>query len=332
MGNKRVALWDNLKFILIIMVVVGHFINIRNSVTYHSIFIFIYSVHMPLFIFLAGLFHKNEGIWKKAVAFLVIYILYELSIYGIKRAFGVKASIDMLHENSAPWFMLVMVYCIILGFLLHKLMEHKVWKWVVVGAFFAFGCFAGYITDIGGFLSLSKATSFIPFYFLGMALDRKKLEALAENKKLKISGVAVVAIWLIICLIFMKTVYQTRPYFVAREGFPETADFAFIWKLQCYLCSCVIGFFLIMATPTKDIKVITTWGSRTIQVYFWHKLVLYVFKYTDLDKWFYDGGVHKTLWIIVAVATTCLLSLKVFKFPTGFIMDLTRQKSDSKAK
>ena len=326
MGNKRIALWDNLKFILIIMVVVGHFINIRNSVTYHSIFIFIYSVHMPLFIFLAGLFHKNEGIWKKAVAFLAIYILYELSIFGIKRAFGVKAKIDMLHENSAPWFMLVMVYCIILGFALHKLMEHKLWKWVIVGIFFCLGCFSGYITDIGGFLSLSKATSFVPFYFLGMAIDRKKLESLSSNVKLKVSGLAVVLVWFLICLIFMEKVYQTRPYFVAREGFPETANLAFIWKLQCYLCSCVIGLSLILATPTKDIKVITTWGSRTIQVYFWHKLLLYVFKYTDLDKWFYENGVHKTLWMIVAVAVTCILSLKVFKFPTGFILDLTRSK------
>ena len=39
MGKIRTPLWDNLKFILIVLVVLGHFINIRDSVTYHSIFI-----------------------------------------------------------------------------------------------------------------------------------------------------------------------------------------------------------------------------------------------------------------------------------------------------
>ena len=126
MENRRIALWDNLKFILIVSVVIGHFINIRDSVTYHSIFIFIYSFHMPLFIFLAGLFHKNTGVWKKAIAFFTIYILYELSIFGIKKAFGKKVTLDMFHENAAPWFMLALVFYVILGFVLHRLMEHVI--------------------------------------------------------------------------------------------------------------------------------------------------------------------------------------------------------------
>ena len=60
MDKKRIALWDNLKFILIVSVVIGHFINIRDSVTYHSIFIFIYSFHMPLF-FMYLLANSSHG-------------------------------------------------------------------------------------------------------------------------------------------------------------------------------------------------------------------------------------------------------------------------------
>ena len=120
MDKKRIALWDNLKFILIVSVVIGHFINIRDSVTYHSIFIFIYSFHMPLFIFLAGLFHKNKGVWKKALAFLAIYVLYELAIFGTKKLFGVKrAKLALFNESAAPWFMLALCVYVILGYFLH---------------------------------------------------------------------------------------------------------------------------------------------------------------------------------------------------------------------
>ena len=322
--RKRVALWDNLKFILIIAVVLGHFINIRDSVTYHSLFIFIYSFHMPLFVFLAGLFHKNEGVWKKALAFLGIYVLYKLSIYGIKMAFLGKAKLDLFNESAAPWFMLALVFYIVLGFALHKLMEHRILKWVVLFVMIAFSCYAGYVEDIGSFLALAKVIYFFPFYLLGIILDRKKLEKLAENRKWKIGGAAIVLVWLLICLIFLEEVYQMRPFMVAKASYPEYAQLPFIWRLQGYIIAVVVGFSLILATPVSYIKPVTLWGSRTIQVYFWHKLVLYVFQYTDLDKWFYDGGLHKTLWMIVAVIITCILSLWVFRYPTELIMGFTR--------
>ena len=330
MENKRVALWDNLKFILIVSVVVGHFINIRDSVTYHSIFIFIYSFHMPLFIFLAGLFHKNKGVLKKAAAFLVIYLLYELSIFGVKRAFGKKVSLDIFSESAAPWFMLALVFYVLLGYALHKLLENAVLKWVVLVLFIILSCIAGYITEIGDFLSLAKVINFFPFYLLGMITDREKMERIAENKRLKYSGLAVVLIWLLICFVFMEKVYQIRPFVVSKGAYPEYANVGFIWKLQCYLIACLIGFSLILATPVKEIKPVTLWGSRTIQVYFWHKLVQYVFKYTNTDEWFYQDGVHKLLWIGVAIAVTCILSLWIFRFPTELVLAFTRSKRDKK--
>ena len=51
MGN-RIALWDNLKFFLVTCVVIGHFADRFTDASniYDSIFLFIYSFHIPLFI------------------------------------------------------------------------------------------------------------------------------------------------------------------------------------------------------------------------------------------------------------------------------------------
>ena len=48
--NRRIYIFDNLKFILMALVVVGHFADagIAVSETYRSLFVFIYSFHMPL--------------------------------------------------------------------------------------------------------------------------------------------------------------------------------------------------------------------------------------------------------------------------------------------
>lgn len=60
---KRIYKWDNLKCFLIVMVVIGHFVNQYAPIsnTMKSLSLFIYSFHMPLFIFLSGLLQKKWG-------------------------------------------------------------------------------------------------------------------------------------------------------------------------------------------------------------------------------------------------------------------------------
>ncbi len=330
MGKERVALWDNLKFILIVLVVVGHFVNIKNNDIYHSIFIFIYSFHMPLFIFVSGLFHKNEGFWKKALAFVGIYILYELCIYWLKLIFSQEAELDMLHEIAAPWFMLSMAFYCVIGFILHKVMENKVARWVVIGVLVVFSCAAGYIESLGSFLSLSRTVVFLPLYLLGMCTDRKKLEKLAGNIKLKVCSAVILVAWLVICFVCMETVYKMRPFLLAAEAYPEDVSFAFIWRALFYISGLFFGFFMIVLTPVREIKPVTLWGSRTLQVYFWHRHILYAMKYAKIDKWFYKTEAGKTGWVVLAVVIAIVLSLKIFKYPTELFMFFARRRKKPK--
>ena len=59
--QKRSDYLDNVKAFLILSVVIGHFADqiIKGSNLSKSIFLFIYSFHMPLFIFLNGYLGKN---------------------------------------------------------------------------------------------------------------------------------------------------------------------------------------------------------------------------------------------------------------------------------
>ena len=60
-SKQRSPYMDNVKAFLIICVVVGHFTNqaLSGSHALKSLFVFIYSFHMPLFIFINGLFCKK---------------------------------------------------------------------------------------------------------------------------------------------------------------------------------------------------------------------------------------------------------------------------------
>ena len=72
--KNRIAKWDNLKGLLIISVVIGHFVEplVEYSWAYKVIWTAIYFVHMPLMIFLAGMFIKNIVKTPKANALSVL--------------------------------------------------------------------------------------------------------------------------------------------------------------------------------------------------------------------------------------------------------------------
>lgn len=57
----RIAKWDNAKFLLILLVVIGHFVDLytKNSASAKSLFLFIY-----LFISYASVYFSGGLIWQ----------------------------------------------------------------------------------------------------------------------------------------------------------------------------------------------------------------------------------------------------------------------------
>ena len=84
--NNRISIWDNLKFILIFLVVLGHILEplISDSINLKRLYIFIYTFHMPAFIFISGLFSKKaveEKNYKKIFEFIIIYLFAAVIYY-----------------------------------------------------------------------------------------------------------------------------------------------------------------------------------------------------------------------------------------------------------
>ena len=88
--GKRSAYFDNLRGILIILVLIGHFggdntsFEPNENIFLQSLECFIYLFHMPLLFFVSGMFSKDtEKCREKAVFDLLIpYFLFQL-FYGL---------------------------------------------------------------------------------------------------------------------------------------------------------------------------------------------------------------------------------------------------------
>lgn len=322
-NNKtRVALWDNIRFLLIICVSIGHFVNEGSAETYLGIYMFMYSFHMPLFMFVSGLFHKNNNIIRKFLAYVSIYMVYELAIFAVKRGFGKKVKFNPLRETSAPWFMLVLAFFVVIGYILRNC--NKV---IVLAVSVALSLIAGYITQINDFLCLSRVFYFFPFYYLGICMNRQQLEKFACNKKLKIAGAGILLAWLAVCMLMTGKVLAFRPFVTGKAGYPEI-KYAIgpVWRMMTYCMGMVISAAFVLAAPTSDLKMFTKFGQRTIQVYFWHRIILYVLTYVGVADFFYNNNLLKIVWIGMAVLVAIITSFKIFEFPTATIIKISRLK------
>lgn len=64
--NERIYWYDNLKFFLMVLVVLGHGADYGTSqyASFRFTYLFVYIFHMPLFLFISGLFFKDLYIRK----------------------------------------------------------------------------------------------------------------------------------------------------------------------------------------------------------------------------------------------------------------------------
>jgi fucose 4-O-acetylase-like acetyltransferase len=79
--NERIFLWDNLKVLLMMQVVVTHSVNVYQLNGYYWIqflWVFIMSYTMPLFMIISGYFYK-----KRTFKYAIIHYLYPCILFSI---------------------------------------------------------------------------------------------------------------------------------------------------------------------------------------------------------------------------------------------------------
>ena len=315
MGN-RVALWDNLKFFLVTCVVIGHFADRFTDVSniYDSIFLFIYSFHIPLFIFISGLMFKNKDITSKAIFFISIGFAYKIVSAIVERLLGtVKVEFFLLWDGGLSWFMFALAaYTVIL-----KIIEKQNKEYILVFSI-VLACFVGYDPGIGDFLYLSRIIIFFPFFLSGVLLQNVNIVRFKDkNSKYKFLSGVIVLVWLGLCIYEVDRVYGLRYLFTGRNPFfPRIMSYAPLVRLASYIISFSIGFSLIMLMPNKRLGLITDMGKNSINVYFWHMHMYYILnKVFNISNVFNYGVSGKLVFLLMAVLLSIVLSHNIFNFP-----------------
>lgn len=324
--KKRIAWWDNVRFILIILVVMGHFADnfTEKFDTYKSIFLFIYSFHMPLFIFISGNLHKNRNITEKCLFYVSVGFILKIILSLSYQAIGDQPFFSLLSDFYLPWYLFAMTGFVLLTYLLREQNKYYI---LIISILIA--CFTGFDSTIGDTLYLSRIVIFFPFYWVGSMINIEKLLHLKKRLWKKNIALAVIILWIFLCFTYIDDLYVLRHLFTGRNYFNDIIfEYGPLMRLLCYGISTLISVAVILIIPSHHIDGFSSMGERSLHVYFWHWPVFLILNYhLNINVIIYSGVLGEVTYLLLSIVLSIILSQKFVSYPLEWIRKLCYEKN-----
>ena len=271
MGKVRDARIDTLKGILILAVVYGHFFTHDASRSVVSMLLanFIYSFHMPLFVFVSGFFSNNRHVMRGAMRLLETYIVYQL-IKGI--AYHYSPLWLLIMPAPMLWYLVALIIWRLLYASFEK-MGVKI-SWQLLFLLVCVSIVAGFVPWIGREFALSRILVFAPYFFLGVIVQKKQIMTLINEKVNYNFAIGILALTLVFSSIFAMGLINVRDVFSGT--FPYHEDNKLIYagaRLLSYLSSAVVSIAVIRVFSFKN-QILGVVGKDSLKYYMFHGLCL----------------------------------------------------------
>lgn len=303
----RNAYFDNAKLVLIFLVVFGHMIQpfIDGSRGINTLYMWIYTFHMPAFIFLAGFYAKGSGnkayIVKLAKKLLVPYLIFQL-LYTVYYFFIGKDGwqTGVFYPHWSLWFLCSLFsWHILLSFF------KKVPALLSVSLAVLLGLLVGYFGEIGHTFSLSRTFVFFPFFLLGYWLTVEHVMWL-KRKGAKIASLMVLLV--VGTAIYFVPDFNSGWLLASKSygelGMPTYGGFA---RLLVYVTSGLMAMCILAWIPQSNSR-LTHFGTRTLYVYLLHGFLIQLLREAGV---FHVNGIFGLLGIaLLSAAIVLLLSTK----------------------
>lgn len=333
-SHGRIAYYDNVKFVLIVLVVVGHVIDMCaiSHPGAKSLFVFIYSFHMPLFLFISGLFLSRERLTgqktlERVVQMVALGFLLKVLLFATYFVIAVIQGGDtsavkftLLGDGGIPWYLFALAAFYTLSWILRRV---NVWV-VLVGAL-VLGMLVGYDSSISDYLYLSRIMVFLPFFWLGHMLNPARVERALAYPWLRVVGVVVIVAFAVLCLVRVGDAYHFRPLFTGRNSFENAIKAGLVgcsWMHRgvAYVISATMCASVLAVVPRRRIALVSEFGTRTLAVYMLHFPVLCALHVCDAYGFLMAHGISWPFVCIgLGVIITVVLSFPVFSKPFSWL-------------
>jgi len=314
-SGSRIYFFDNLKAILITLVVFGHVIEPRLWVSVIGVsYSFIYLFHIPLFVFCSGYFARYRP--KKIITKLIVpYILFQLAYILFERfVFG---NYDLPIQFTRPYWMLWYLLAAIVWMLLLPLIDvvtnRKRNIVLTVGVSLALGVISGFDNSLGHEMSLSRIVYFAPFFILGFCVQKtgsvERLQSLTARWQVRCI-LGVLAAGILLWLAFNYHRIDVR-WLYGAFSFEELPRYTAIVRVLCYVAAFVTALFLLAVTP-RGKTFFSAIGRRTMPVFLLHGFVMRLLMKSDFYA-IQSGVLLFVASIFISLGIVWVFSSRVFE-------------------
>jgi len=319
--KDRDYFFDNIKGLMIILVVLGHFVSsglYKNS-AYISIWYSIYLFHMPMFIFIAGYFTKDDkDNPKKAVKnFLIPYIIVSVIMYAFK-LIVLKQNIDIefLEPQYGLWFLISMFW--------YKLAYNGFIK--IKGIFIIsiiLAILVGLDESFTNLAAFSRTIVFLPFFIAGNKFNKKYI---VKNKLIKFFMILILPMLFCVFLYFcykydlpMGLLESSIPY----QNLKLDIRISMLFRSLVIFLGFLIIYIILNFIPSKK-TIFSLLGRNSIIIYLGHLFViLFCRKYGILAGCSYITLIKCLIATVLVVGVLCLpLFKKIYDFVINKIYSL----------
>ncbi|GAB1797338.1 acyltransferase family protein [Priestia megaterium] len=331
---KRDAYFDNVKFILIVLVVFGHLLTpfINDKQWLRTLYIFIYTFHMPAFILISGYFakgYRKKGyMWKAAKKVLLPYIIFQLiyAVYDYKLYDESTFEVSVFQPAWSLWFLLSLFCWNAMLFIFTKI------KYPLAVAA-VLGIMIGLCEPLETTLSLSRTFVFFPFFLAGFYMKKEHFKKLTSVSCKKVAGgtLLIIALWIqYIAPDFEKEwLFGSKSY--ASLGVNQLEGMTLRMLFYSISLAMTISFLALIPTQTMSF---TSRGAQTFYVYLLHGFLIKYIRLSSFGDWIESVQGYSIL-LIGACGVAWLLSSKYVSTiarPLIELKPLPRRKSLSLGK
>ncbi len=263
---KRDFKFDNIKALLIFLVVLGHSLEYLYGVkgTYGAIRAVIYSFHMPAFVFISGYFasRSKSSVSEVVVKYLVTYLIFN-TLFAIS-PWHVDSPFNFLFPQLIYWYLLCLCFW-------------RISVGAIAGIRFAvplsilFTLYIGTCPKADRFMSISRAVCFFTFFLIGYKFSFRWIEKI---KKLYMACALVGSMALTVALYYRHIIPVKMYEYIQSYSSTKVGNAAGIeMRIIMMVLSLIITLCLIGLMPSKE-YFFTILGKNSLCIYLVHIFVI----------------------------------------------------------
>ncbi|WP_141703593.1 acyltransferase family protein [Planobispora rosea] len=301
--KKREPYLDNVKFVLIALVVAGHsLVPTLDAHSAKSAYLFIYTFHMPAFVLISGylgrnFWNSNAKINKLVDTMLVPYVIVEIGYALLRYGLGQKWTLTIIDPAWLNWYLLALVLWRISSPIWTRMRQPLLVAVIIY-------MMAGF-SEIAGDFSLDRFFGLLPFYVLGMMLKPEHFDLLRPlwvriTAGVVMAGAAAVAI-------FIAPHVNLKPVYFRYSFKKMDMDWWIGLGVRGALLAAalILAFALLALVPRRE-----TWfsdlGTRTLYAYLLHGVVVLIAK----DQgWLNFSWLHGPLGVLAIMSSSVALAI-----------------------